>query len=90
MHGWRVLISHLNMISWNIAQRIDKTRLHKNTFSTEWPPLFRAEGGQVEPVLGGGYQALGGGQCAIAAHSGGDGLGTGGHVGLEGVLESAR
>jgi hypothetical protein len=24
----------------------------KITFSTKWPPLFRAEGGQVEPVLG--------------------------------------
>ena len=38
----------------------------------------------------GGCQALGGGLCAIAAHCGGDGLGTGSHVGLEGVLESAR
>jgi hypothetical protein len=24
----------------------------KITFSSKWPPLFRAEGGQVEPVLG--------------------------------------
>jgi len=29
-----------------------KTRLRKTTFSTKWPPPFRAEGGQVEPVLG--------------------------------------
>ena len=25
----------------------------KTTFSTKWPPRTRAEGGQVEPVLGG-------------------------------------
>jgi len=28
-------------------------RLRKITFSAEWPPLLHAEGGQVEPVLGG-------------------------------------
>jgi hypothetical protein len=38
----------------------------------------------------GAYQALGGGLCAVAAHCRGDGLGTGSHLGLEGVLESAR
>jgi hypothetical protein len=27
--------------------------LRKVTFSTKWPLLFHAEGGQVEPVLGG-------------------------------------
>jgi hypothetical protein len=28
-----------------------KTRLRKTTFSTKWPPPFRAEGVQAEPVL---------------------------------------
>jgi len=35
------------------AADLNKTRLHKITFSTKWPLLFYAEGGQVEPVLGG-------------------------------------
>jgi hypothetical protein len=30
----------------------NKTRLRKITFSANWPPHTRAEGGQVEPVLG--------------------------------------
>jgi hypothetical protein len=29
-----------------------KTRLRKTTFSTKWPPPFRAEGVQAELVLG--------------------------------------
>ena len=35
------------------AADFNKTRLHEITFSTKWPPHTRAEGGQVEPVLGG-------------------------------------
>jgi hypothetical protein len=34
------------------AADFGKTRLRKTTFSTKWPPHPRAEGGQVEPVLG--------------------------------------
>jgi hypothetical protein len=29
------------------AADLNKTRLHKIAFSTKWPPLFHAEGGQV-------------------------------------------
>jgi hypothetical protein len=36
------------------------------------------------------YQALGDGLCAVAAHCSGDELGTGSHIGLEGVLENAH
>jgi hypothetical protein len=31
---------------------LNKKKLLENTFSTKWPPHPRAEGGQVEPVLG--------------------------------------
>jgi len=34
------------------AADYSKTRLYKITFSAKWPSLFRAEGGQVEPVSG--------------------------------------
>jgi hypothetical protein len=34
------------------AADLNKTRLRKITFSAKWPPRTRAEGGQVEPVLG--------------------------------------
>jgi hypothetical protein len=34
------------------AADLSKARLRKITFSTQWPPHTRAEGGQVEPVLG--------------------------------------
>jgi hypothetical protein len=34
------------------AADFSETRLHKITFSAKWPPRTRAEGGQVEPVLG--------------------------------------
>jgi hypothetical protein len=37
---------------WLTCRRLNKTRLRKTTFSTKWPPHPRAEGGQVEPVLG--------------------------------------
>jgi hypothetical protein len=30
---------------------LDKTRLRKIAFATEWPPQIHAEGSQVEPVL---------------------------------------
>jgi hypothetical protein len=46
----------------DLAQRFDspaadsgEPRLRKITFSAEWLPLLHAEGGQVEPVLGGGF-----------------------------------
>jgi hypothetical protein len=32
---------------------LNKTRTHKTNFSSKWPPQAHAEGGQVEPVLGG-------------------------------------
>jgi hypothetical protein len=38
------------------AADLNKTRLRKTTFSAKWPPHPRAEGGQVEPVLGRKYQ----------------------------------
>jgi len=38
----------------------------------------------------GAYQAVGGDQCAVAAHCRGDGAGTGSHSGFEGVIECAR
>jgi len=34
------------------AADLNKTRLRKITFSTQWPPRIHAEGGQVKPVLG--------------------------------------
>jgi hypothetical protein len=34
--------------------------------------------------------SAGGGLCAVAAHGSRDGLGTGSHIGLQSVLESAR
>jgi len=34
------------------ASDLNKTRLRKITSSAKWPPRTRAEGGQVEPVLG--------------------------------------
>jgi hypothetical protein len=35
------------------AADLNNIKLHKTTFSTQWPPRNRAGGGQVEPVLGG-------------------------------------
>jgi len=34
---------------------LTKTRWRKITASTKWPPQTRAEGGQVQPVLGGAF-----------------------------------
>jgi len=35
------------------------TRLRRNHFSVKWPPRIHAEGGQVEPVLGGCFLCIG-------------------------------
>ena len=36
----------------HLTADLNKVRLRKITFSAKWPPHPRAEGGQVEPVLG--------------------------------------
>ncbi len=47
--------------------------------------------GRCRPRLSdGAYQALSGSLGAVAAHGAGDGLGTVGHVGLEGAFERIR
>ena len=42
-----------------IAADMNWTRLRRNHFSVKWPPRIHAEGGQVEPVLGGCFLCIG-------------------------------
>ena len=66
---------------WPACQRIGspaagtgEPRRLKITFSGKWPPLTYAEGGQVEPMLGGSLTA------SLSTFYGGIGVGRGGSV----------
>jgi hypothetical protein len=55
---WFILLLHHSSnkkqrpTDWLTCRRFGKTPDLKITFSIKWPPCTRAEGGQVEPVLG--------------------------------------
>jgi hypothetical protein len=56
VYVWK-LLSYREAVSFNglahLPPDLASQPTLKTTFSTKWPPHPRAEGGQVEPVLGG-------------------------------------